>query len=459
MAQCPPLPAPSLSASQLEQLLERLRQHLPEELFTQVQHLLRVLCWVLQVLAEKKIGLQRLPDLLFRSRNEQASQIFAPAPANSETPPSLPRRARKGHGRRKSAEYSGATVQAVSHPDLRPGQLCGKCQKGKLYLLTPARLLSMIARPIFDATRHELQRLRCALGGALFTAPAPPAAAQGKYDPSVGAMLAILRYGAGLPMYRIAKWQACFGVPLPAATQWQLLEQATAVPQVIMDQLLQLGAQGSLLHNDDTSMRVQSLRREIAAEAPGGRTGLFTTSILCQTGPHLVALFFTGRQHAGENLQQLLRLRAATLAPPLQMSDALSRNTPQESTTEICHCLLHGRRNFVEQIENFPAESRHVIESIGQVYRIEREIADARLSQAERLQTHQNLSGPIMESLRAWMQKQIEDRKVEPNSGFGRAIRMRYSIFTMRRFWFTAPFTRRNLPINFHLFIRWQGLL
>jgi hypothetical protein len=38
------------------------------------------------------------------------------------------------------------------------------------------------------------------------------------------------------------------------------------------------------------------------------------------------ALFFTGQKHAGENLDQLLKGRAAELSPPLQMCDALARN-------------------------------------------------------------------------------------------------------------------------------------
>jgi len=91
----------------------------------------------------------------------------------------------------------------------------------------PARLVRIVAQPIFHATVFELERLRCALCGALFTAPAPPEAGLNKYDPSVGNMLALMRYGAGLPMYRTGKWQNHFGVPLPASTQWELIEAAS----------------------------------------------------------------------------------------------------------------------------------------------------------------------------------------------------------------------------------------
>jgi transposase len=422
MAQSPPPPMPSLNAGQREELQAQLRAHLPEGIYQTVEGLLRVLFWILQVLADKKTSLPRLHEVLFRSQNEKARKLFPPE-LPAATAPSAKKTKRKGHGRRKVSDYPGAKRVAVPHATLQAGQLCPQCRKGKLYLLKiPARLISILARPIFDATIHELERLRCALCGVLFTAQAPPSAAQGKYDSSTGTMLAILRYGAGLPMYRIEKWQACFGVPLPASTQWELLDQASALPELIYERLIELGAQGALVHNDDTSMRVQSLRRQIDTQEKGERTGIFTSSILCQSGAHAIALFFTGRQHAGENLDRLLKHRADTLDQPLQMCDALTRNRPKASATQECNCLLHGRRHFVEQIGNFPQECRQVVESIALIYQTEAQIKEAGLSPQQRLLAHQAQSRPVMDQLHQWMKTQLDQKQVEPNSGLGQAI-------------------------------------
>jgi transposase len=71
------------------------------------------------------------------------------------------------------------------------------------------------------------------------------------YDPSVGTMLALMRYGAGQPLYRMDKWQTHFGVPLPASTQWELIEAASTTPALIYDALIGVAAQGRLLHHDD----------------------------------------------------------------------------------------------------------------------------------------------------------------------------------------------------------------
>jgi hypothetical protein len=170
-------------------------------------------------------------------------------------------------------------------------------------------------------------------------------------------------------------------------------------------------------------MRIQSVRQEIAAAAsPPERTGIFTTSIISKVGPRRIALFFTGQKHAGENLNQLLQRRAASLEQPLQMCDALSRNEPKEFHTLLCHCLLHGRRQFVEVVENFPEECGKVIASLREVYRFEALAQEQQLSDLDRLAYHQAHSQPVMDELQKWMREQLEQKKVEPNSGLGEAI-------------------------------------
>ena len=175
--------------------------------------------------------------------------------------------------------------------------------------------------------------------------------------------------------------------------------------QLIYEALIGVAAQGHLLHNDDTHMRVQSVRQEIAAAgSEQERTGIFTTSIISQAGQRRIALFFTGQKHAGENLNQLLQRRAAGLDQPLQMCDALSRNEPKEFHTLLCHCLLHGRRQFVDVVENFPEECRKVIESLREVYRFDAIAKEQKLSDLDRLAFHQAHSQPVMDDLQKWMQ-------------------------------------------------------
>ena len=74
-----------------------------------------------------------------------------------------------------------------------------------------------------------------------------------------------------------------------------------------LEELIRQAAQGEVLHNDDTSMRVLRLAREPSDK----RTGVFTSGIVAISEARKIALYFTGPQHAGENLAAILRRRLA----------------------------------------------------------------------------------------------------------------------------------------------------
>ena len=189
-----------------------------------------------------------------------------------------------------------------------------------------------------------------------------------------------------------------------------------------MDEMVRQAAGGKILHTDDTSMRILNLERPPDDE----RTGVFTTGVVSIDDDHQVALFFTGRQHAGENLRDLLLQRARELDPPIQMSDALSRNIPKLSDSAemlVAHCLAHGRRHFVAVAENFPAEVRHVLEQLGSVYAVDARARDLGLDPKARLKLHQEQSQPTMKALHKWLNAQFDEKKTEPNSGLGKAMR------------------------------------
>jgi hypothetical protein len=152
------------------------------------------------------------------------------------------------------------------------------------------------------------------------------------------------------------------------------------------------------------------------------RKGVFTSGVVSTKEGRKIALFFTGRRHAGENLAQVLAERASTLDTPIQMCDALSRNLPKELKVILSNCLAHSRRRFADVIEDFPQECRYVLETLGYVYEIDAEAREQKLSPEERLHLHRAQSYEPMEELHDWMIEQIETKKVEENGGLGDAI-------------------------------------
>lgn len=158
------------------------------------------------------------------------------------------------------------------------------------------------------------------------------------------------------------------------------------------------------------------------AKEPENRTGLFTSGIVSKKDGRDIALFFTGKKHAGENLEDVLRKRAAELDAPIQMCDGLSWNLPRELEVILANCLAHSRRRFVAVVENFPQECRYVIETLAAVYRFDEIAREEKMSPEERLRFHQANSAPLMAELDRWLVDQIQGKRVEPNSSLGEAI-------------------------------------
>ena len=174
-----------------------------------------------------------------------------------------------------------------------------------------------------------------------------------------------------------------------------------------------------MIHNDDTTMKILSVVNE---KRDDKRKGIFTSGMVAVLDDHNIGLFFTGKKHAGENLADLLAKRQADLGPPIQMCDALSRNIPEDFKTLLANCMSHGRRRFVDVYDNFPDECTHVLNVLAEVYKNDADARAQNLSDDQRLELHQNLSGPLMDDLREWFDKQFEAKTVEPNSGLGQAI-------------------------------------
>jgi len=386
--------------------------------------------YVTQLLENKQTTIHELRQLLLKPSTEKTAQVLRKAGIESgekKSPSSGAKSKAKGHGRNGAESYKAAQKVQVSHPSLKPGDPCPECQQGKVYMQKePGLLVRIVGQAPLQATVYQMERLRCNLCGEIFTAPAPDSVGTQKYDETSASMIALLKYGSGFPFYRLEGLQENLEIPLPAATQWEIVAQAATPLQPVMDELVRQAAQGKVLHNDDTSMKVLGLMKEVAAERnasdPLERTGVFTSGIVSTMDGQKIALFFTGRKHAGENLSAVLARRAAALGPPIQMCDALSRNLPKPLQVIVGYCLTHSRRRFVEVAPNFPSECRYVLEALGEIYHHDELAREQGMTPEQRLYFHQAHSRPVMEKLHAWLTAQLEEKRVEPNSGLGQAI-------------------------------------
>jgi transposase len=458
--------------AQIEAALARIKPQVEAQDFELLTRLWSTLVLVMRMVRAQRASIGRLRRLFGQSSSEKTRGVVGPDAAvgsqngepsaddstqpnaadNGATQPEAKKPKAKNHGRLGVSDYPAATHYMVLHPQLSIGDSCPRCTRGKLYeLAEPARILRIVGQPLLAAHCWNCQRLRCSGCGNVFTAPAPEQAQGPKFDDTAVAMLALSRYGAGLPHHRLERLQRNLQTPLSSSTQWEALDQRAPEVKPVFEHLERMAAQGAVIHNDDTYVRILSFMGERrakllqAGELPDSdRTGLFTTAIVSNTDAGVVALFYSGRKHAGENLNKLLTARDPTREPPILMSDALARNVPKDHAVVEANCVPHGRRNFVDQFPNFPSECRTVLEMLREVFAVEARCKERKLSAEQRLHAHQTESRPVMDRLRAFMTEQLEHKYVEPNSGLGKA----YDYMLKRWDKFTLFLRQQGAPLD-----------
>lgn len=78
----------------------------------------------------------------------------------------------------------------------------------------------------------------------------------------------------GVPLYRLEGDQALVGIPVPDATQWDLIERVADCAYPVFKHLERLAAQGEVIYQDDTPVRILSLIEENQQPEPPVRTGM-----------------------------------------------------------------------------------------------------------------------------------------------------------------------------------------
>ena len=312
----------TLSSEEGESLIAQVHQsNLPAAVAGRLEQIIRTCLWLVFALQETQITVKRLRRLLFGKHLQPSpapEDACAPNPAGGDESPAdadvqadagdadatagavppapsqLPERAqpkgghRTGTGRLGADAYVGAERVECRHEELAAGQRCPACGQGTLYDLPPGVKIRIDGHALLSAMRYELHKLRCSACGKIFTAPLPSEAGAEKYSPRARAVLVVGRYYLGLPFYRMQGYQAMLGVPMPDSTQWDQIERVGDCCYVVFEYLETLAAQGELIHQDDTTVRIltlmkenQQIRAEAAAQGlsrPKERTGMFTTA-------------------------------------------------------------------------------------------------------------------------------------------------------------------------------------
>ncbi len=432
-----------VSLAELKTILKKFRSGpINEEEFQKLDAAVDTLALLTNEIELKGASIRRLRKLIFGSSTEKMSNVFgddddkaskddadlkdskdAESSVGNQTE-DKEKKKRKGHGRNGAKDYRGAEKQQINHGSLKAKDNCPECLKGKLYVQKePAIMVRVTGMAPLQAKVYELERLRCNLCGEVFTAKAPEGVGEEKYDHSAAAMIALLKYGCGMPFNRLERLEKDLGIPLPSSTQWEVAYRLALSLAPIYTELISQAAAGDVLHNDDTTARILNLESPPRVGKNGKeRTGLYTSGILSTKDKREIAVFFTGRKHAGENLEHVLSQRNADLCSPIQMCDGISANTAGDFEAILANCNSHARRKFIEIADDFVRETKHILSVFKQVYKNDDDTKKQEMNAQERLEYHIANSKPLLDDLKEWFEKQFEEKTIEPNGSLGVAI-------------------------------------
>jgi transposase len=282
-----------VSTEEIAQLLKRAKPALGPEDFALLEKIVQSFLHVSELLEAKGTTIQRLRSLLFGPKSEKLEKIFpqaaaaqgaADSAAAAETPggeapegggddkrDERPQEKAKGHGRNGAAEYRGAEQVRIPHPSLKPGDPCPEAGcKGKVYDFEPLVLVRVVGQAPLGAKVYTVEQLRCNLCLKVFSARSPAGFGAEKYDESAASMIAVLTYGSGVPFYRLQGLQENLGIPLPDATQWDVVHRAAKLVAPAFEELIRQAAQGDVLHNDDTPMKILEYMKKKEKEKEDG---------------------------------------------------------------------------------------------------------------------------------------------------------------------------------------------
>jgi hypothetical protein len=370
------------------------------------------------------------------SSDETASPATPSGGAHEESePPPDGRPKPKGHGRNGASAFRAA--QHFFH-ELSlgvTGAKCAACQIGTMSRYREKIIIRIVGQPMFRAEQHHHEQTRCRNCGRIVRAEGPACVHEGvgteyiRYDWSSCAMLLFMHYTGGDPFKRLESHHEGWGVPMPDANQWELVDKADDLLLPLYKAIEQHAIQRATnFRIDDTGSMVLTLKRQIAAElaalrAAGKstksvRTGINTTGSYWETPDGPVVLYFTGRHHAGEIIDQVLGRRLASMPTLVKCTDGASKNFDHAHADKLVEatCNAHAFLKFRDLKDKYPAEYVEVGKIYSAVFDNDDTAKTLGLSPVERMLYHRQHSKPLLLQLKKMCEEKVTSKSVEPNS-------------------------------------------
>ena len=359
--------------------------------------------------AEELANTEEVPDDRDQSsyRDESSSPQIDPEPEGEASSKERPKTNPNHGGKAGVSDYPDAAQCVHVHPDLKPGDLCPECGKGKLYLKPRARLFFVGSAPI-TPVRHIFQDLMCNLCRSIFKAPTSEDAIsdgveeENLYTYSAIAMMTVSKFFSQLPYYRFAKMTGFLGVRISSSSQIDQIEKVANTLNPVFKIMLSLSSSSWLYMTDDAMARILNWKTTKKKVRSTGREAIrdgthSSVAISFDSLDRMMILIKTDIIHSGEWMDQILEKRSEDLPSPQIMWDRASCNTVTVCEYIDLACHQHARANFDDQKDALP----HVIKPILEKYKriFFNDSQTSLMTPSERLFYHQKNSGPIFDSI------------------------------------------------------------
>jgi len=312
-----------------------------------------------------------------------------------------------GNGRNGHDNYTGATVIKCPLCETEtPGAICPSCGEHKLYALPSISSIKLIGAAPVLAVKFEKERSGCVCG-AIFSGKAPAEYedlfAGKKYTPSALSSMIHQKYDLGVPFGALGNYQAKLGIPLPASTQANKINDCFAPVVAISDELVRLGANMDCIGFDDTPIKI--LEGRITKEGEKTLRG-HGSVFVCKNidGDQTIILFFLDFGHAGKSLLKILQKRQVERSPVICICDGLPSYESYVENENIigCNCNVHSRRQFIDHDpEEKDLYCALIIAQYRVVYKNEKYCVEQGMTASQRQEYHAANSNEAMDTIEA----------------------------------------------------------
>ena len=246
--------------------------------------------------------------------------------------------------------------------------------------------------------------------GALSCPKAPAAVLPGSYaDVSLLAGLLVDKFRYHLPLYRQHQRMAAAGITLSRISLTSWVHQAIELLEPIVRAQLGSILDSRVLAMDETPIRAG--RKEKGKM----RTGYFWPVY----GDQDEVAFPYASSRSGRHVEAILGPFEGTLVS--DGYDAYDRFAARRDEVVHALCWAHTRRGFVKAQDVEPERAAQVLEQIGDLYEIEREIGEHKFEGKKKLAMRAERAKPIVSALFTWLEQELVASALLPTNPFTKA--------------------------------------